>query len=37
MGKKLWSSSDGGSLVKLNCYANGREEAIGISDIIEKN
>ena len=36
MGKKLWSSSDGGSLVKLNCYANGREEAIGISDIIEK-
>ena len=36
MGKKLWSSSDGGSLVKLNCYANGREEAVGISEIIEK-
>ncbi len=33
--KKLWSSSDDGDLVKLNCYANGREEAQGISDIIE--
>ncbi len=33
--KKLWSSSNEGDLVRLNCYANGKEEARGISDIIE--
>ena len=36
VGKKLWSSSNQGELVKLNCYRTGKEEAQGISDIIEK-
>ena len=36
MGKKLWSSATQGELVKLNCYRNGKEEAQGISDIIEQ-
>ena len=34
--KKLWSSSSQGDLVKLNCYRTGKEEAQGISDIIEQ-
>jgi DNA helicase II / ATP-dependent DNA helicase PcrA len=37
VGKKLWSSADHGELVKLNCYRTGKEEALGISDIIEHN
>ena len=37
VGKKLWSSADQGELVKLNCYKSGKEEAQGISDIIEHN
>ena len=37
VGKKLWSSADQGELVKLNCYRTGKEEARGISDIIENN
>ena len=36
VGKKLWSSAKQGELVKLNCYKTGKEEAQGISDIIEK-
>ena len=36
VGKKLWSSSSKGELVKLNCYRTGKEKAQGISDIIEK-
>jgi len=36
LGKKLWTDSKDGDPVKLNCYKNGREEAVGISDIIEK-
>ena len=36
MGKKLWSSANQGELVKLNCYRTGKEEAQGISDIIEQ-
>ena len=36
MGKKLWSSANQGELVKLNCYRTGKDEAQGISDIIEK-
>ena len=32
LGKKLKSSKDEGDLVKLNCYKNGKDEAIGISD-----
>ena len=35
VGKKLWSSANHGELVKLNCYRTGKEEAQGISDIIE--
>ena len=37
LGKKLWTEGQDGELVKLNCYKNGREEAVGISDIIEQN
>jgi DNA helicase-2/ATP-dependent DNA helicase PcrA len=36
VGKKLWSSANQGESVKLNCYRTGKEEAQGISDIIEK-
>jgi len=36
LGKKLWTESKDGDPVKLTCYKNGREEAVGISDIIEK-
>ena len=36
VGKKLWSSANDGELVKLNCYRTGKDEAQGISDIIEK-
>ncbi len=37
VGKNLWSSANQGELVKLNCYKTGKEEAQGISDIIEHN
>jgi len=37
LGKKLWSEGEKGDSVKLNCYKNGKEEAQGIGDIIEKN
>ena len=37
VGKKLWSSSNQGELVKLNCYRTGKDEAQGVSDIIEKS
>ena len=36
LGKKLWTDSKDGDPVKLICYKNGREEAIGVSDIIEQ-
>ena len=36
VGKKLWSSATQGELVKLNCYKTGKEEAQGISDIVEQ-
>jgi len=36
LGKKLWTDSKDGELVKLACYKNGKEEATGISDIIEQ-
>ena len=36
MRKKLWTDSKDGELVKITCYKNGKEEAIGISDIIEQ-
>jgi len=35
LGKKLWTESQNGELVKLTCYKNGREEAVGVSNIIE--
>jgi len=37
VGKKLWSSANEGELVKLNCYKTGKDEAQGVSDIIERN
>ena len=36
LGKKLWTDGEKGELVKLTCYKNGKEEARGVSDIIEK-
>ena len=36
LGKKLWTNSTDGDLVNLTCYKNGRDEATGISDTIEK-
>ena len=36
LGKKLWTDSKDGELVNLTCYKNGRDEATGISDIIEQ-
>jgi DNA helicase-2/ATP-dependent DNA helicase PcrA len=35
VGKKLWSDSKSGDPVSLTCYKNGRDEATGISNIIE--
>ena len=37
VGKTLKSTKDEGELIKLNCFKNGKEEAIGISDEIEQN
>ncbi len=37
VGKTLKTTMEEGELVKLNCYKNGKDEAIGISDEIEKN
>jgi len=36
LGKILWTDGEDGELVKLSCYKNGKDEAINISDIIEK-
>ena len=36
VGKTLITTMDEGDLVKLNCFKNGKDEAIGISDEIEK-
>ena len=36
VGKTLKTTSEDGELVKLNCFKNGKDEAIGISDEIEK-
>jgi len=35
--KKLWTASQDGDPVNLTCYKNGRDEATGVSDIIESN
>ena len=37
VGKTLKSTKDEGELIKLSCFKNGKEEAIGISDEIEQN
>ena len=37
VGKTLRTNLDEGDLIKLNCYRNGKEEAIGLSDEIEKS
>ena len=37
VGKTLRSTKDEGDLVKLNCFKNGKDEAIGISDELEQN
>ena len=37
VGKTLKSTKDDGELIKLSCYKNGKDEAIGISDEIEQN
>ena len=36
VGKTLKTNMEEGELVKLNCFKNGKDEAIGISDEIEK-
>ena len=36
VGKTLKATLDEGDLVKLNCFKNGKDEAIGVSDEIEK-
>ena len=36
VGKTLKSTMDEGDLIKLNCFTNGKDEAIGVSDEIEK-
>ncbi len=36
VGKNLYTNSDDGELVSLNCYKNGKDEATGVGDQIEK-
>ncbi|WP_435087810.1 ATP-dependent helicase [Candidatus Pelagibacter bacterium nBUS_29] len=36
VGKTLTTNMEEGDLIKLNCFKNGKDEAIGISDEIEK-
>ena len=36
VGKTLKATMEDGDLIKLNCYKNGKDEAIGVSDEIEK-
>ncbi|WP_440933928.1 ATP-dependent helicase [Candidatus Pelagibacter sp.] len=37
VGKTLITTMEEGDLVKLNCFKNGKDEAVGVSDEIEKN
>ncbi|MDC0895546.1 UvrD-helicase domain-containing protein [Candidatus Pelagibacter sp.] len=37
VGKTLVSNMEEGDLIKLNCFKNGKDEAVGVSDEIEKN
>ena len=36
VGKTLTSTMEDGDLIKLNCFKNGKDEAVGVSDEIEK-
>ena len=36
VGKNLETTKDEGELINLNCYKNAKDEAIGVSDEIEK-
>ena len=36
VGKTLKSTMEEGDLIKLNCFKNGKDEAIGVSDEVEK-
>ena len=36
LGKQIWSDFDDGDKVWVNSYSDGRDEALGVSDIIEK-
>ena len=36
VGKKLYSTKEKGEMVNLTCFRNGKDEATGISDEIEK-
>ncbi len=36
LGKNLWTEGQQGELVKLTCYKNAKDEAVDISDIVEK-
>ena len=36
VGKTLKSTKEEGDLIKLNCFKNGKDEAIGVSDEVEK-
>ncbi len=36
LGKKIWSDLNNGDKVRVNSFSDGRDEATGISDIIEK-
>ena len=37
VGKTLKTNSEDGELVSLNCFRNGKEEAVALSDEVEKN
>ena len=37
VGKTLKSKKNKGELIKLNCFKNGKDEAIGVSDELEQN
>ena len=37
LGKKLWSEGEKGEDVKLHCYKNGKDEAVGIGEILEED
>ena len=36
VGKDLYTNTEDGELIKLDCYRNGKDEAVGVGDKIEK-